>query len=82
MASVRETWTDERLDDLNHRVEELGRRVDDGFRELRGDLNAGFTALNTRIDAIQRTTIQFAGAMIAALIGLFAAQIGLIVTQL
>jgi hypothetical protein len=30
---VREAWTDERLDDLNH-------RVDDGFRETREEFRA------------------------------------------
>lgn len=68
MESVREAWTDERLDDLNHKVDDLGRRMDDGFRELRGE-----------ISALQHTMIQFASVMIAALIGLFGMQLGLIV---
>ena len=38
--------------------------------------------MDSRLDAMQRTMIQFAGVMIAALIGLFAAQIGLFVALL
>lgn len=68
---MREGWTDERLDDLNQKVDELGWRMDDGFREMRAELSA-----------VQRSMIQFASVMIAGLIGLFAAQIGLIATQI
>jgi len=78
METVRESWTDERLDHLNYkvdvlaeRVDELGRRMDEGFKELRGE-----------IGAMQRTMVQFASVMVAALMGVFAAQIGLIVSQL
>lgn len=66
---MRESWTDERLDDLNHKVDELGRRVDDGFRELRSEVNA-----------MQRTMIQFAAVLVAALVGVIATQLGLILT--
>jgi hypothetical protein len=87
------SWTDERMDDLKHQVDELDRRMDAGFRELREEMrahqretNARFDAMNTemnaRFDSLQRTMIQFGGAMIAAMAGLFAAQLGLILTQL
>jgi hypothetical protein len=71
MESMRISWTDDRLDDLSKKVDELGRRMDDGFHELRME-----------ISAMQRTLIQFAAVMVAALVGVLAAQIGLIVTQL
>ncbi len=71
MENMRISWTADRLDHLNYkvdalgeRVDELARRMDDGFKELRGE-----------ISALQRT-------MIVALVALFASQIGLIVTQL
>jgi hypothetical protein len=75
MNAMRETWTDERLDDLNGRVSDGFRRVDEDIRGLRGEMNA-------RFDALQRTMIQFGGAMIVALIGLVATQLYLIATQL
>jgi hypothetical protein len=61
---MRSTWTDSRLDDLN-------RRVDEGFRELRGE-----------IGALQGTILQVGGGMIAAFVALMAAVLGLIATQL
>ena len=61
---MRSTWTDSRLDDLN-------RRVDEGFRELRGE-----------IGSLQRTIIQVGGGMIAAFVALMAAVLGLMATQL
>jgi hypothetical protein len=68
MQTMRETWTDERLDDLNGRVSDGFRRLDEDLRSLRGEVNA-------RFDALQRTMIQLGSAMIAALIGLIATQL-------
>jgi hypothetical protein len=86
MQSMREAWTDERLDDLNHRVDEGFRRVDGDLRALRGEMNGRFDALqremNTRFDALQRTMIHAAIGMTAAFITGFAALAGLIATQL
>jgi formiminotetrahydrofolate cyclodeaminase len=64
MESMRSTWTDSRLDDLN-------RHVDEGFRELRGE-----------IGSLQRTIVQVGGGMIAAFVALMAAVLGLMTTQL
>jgi hypothetical protein len=75
-------WTDERMDDLKHQVDDLGRRMDAGFREVRGEMSTHQRETNARIDSLQRTMIQFGGAMIAALVGLIATQLGLILTQL
>lgn len=75
MEAMRESWTDERLDDFRmettRRFDTLERRMDEGFN-----------ALNARMDALQRTMLQFAGVMIAALITLIATQAGLLATQL
>jgi hypothetical protein len=38
METVRESWTDERLDDLKESVSDLSRRVDAGFSEGRMEL--------------------------------------------
>jgi hypothetical protein len=75
MESMRSTWTDSRLDDLNGRVDELGHRMDAGFarvdshiRELRGE-----------VGALNRTIIQvgsgMAGTVLVGFLGLIATQI-------
>jgi hypothetical protein len=79
---MRDKWSDERLDDLNGRIGELGRRMDQGFawvdadlREIRSEMNARFEHVEARFDALQRTMLQLGGGMIAALIGLIATQL-------
>jgi len=64
MSTVRESWTDERLDDLS-------KKVDQGFARL----DAEMRALNGRFDSLQRTLFQVGGVMTAALIGLIATQV-------
>jgi tetrahydromethanopterin S-methyltransferase subunit G len=46
MMSPRENWTDERLDDLNKKVDNGFARVDTDIRELRQEMNARFDAMN------------------------------------
>lgn len=64
VMSVRESWTDERLDDLS-------KKVDQGFARLDADMRA----LNGRFDSLQKTLFQVGGVMTAALIGLIATQV-------
>jgi hypothetical protein len=71
MEMMRATWTDERVDDLARRMDGGFDRIDNELRAMRGE-----------IGAMQRTMIQFGGVMIAALIGLMATQLGLILTTL
>lgn len=65
---MRESWTDERMDDLSHRVDQGFARVDADIRELRREMN-------TRFDAMQRTLFLAAAAIVAALIGVIATQL-------
>jgi hypothetical protein len=60
----------------------LERRMESGFRELHEEMTGFQRETNARFDSLQRTMIQFGGVMIAALVGLFATQLGLILTQL
>jgi len=80
MPMPREKWTDERLDDLNKKVDngftdtkaEMRQgfaRVDAEIRELRKEMNAGFAAIDARFDALN-------GRLIAGFFVLFAAIIG------
>ncbi len=90
METVRDKWTDERLDDLNHRMDEGFGRLHQDLRDLRseistvrseigGEVGSLRAEMNTRFDALQRTLIQVGGGMAAAF---GAALIGLIATQL
>ena len=79
MERARSTWTDERLDDLAHRLDDGFNRIDAELRSLRGDMNTRFAEVNGRIDALQRTMIGVAGAMMATFVAGF---LGLIATQL
>jgi hypothetical protein len=55
MERARATWTDERLDDLSRRVDDGFNRVDEDLRAMRTELSARIDAqgaeLGTRIDA-------------------------------
>lgn len=63
MDTVREKWTDERMDDLNHRVDEGFRESREEMRALRtesreemravrAEMNSRFDAVDSRFDAI------------------------------
>jgi len=52
---AREAWTDERLDDLNARVEKGFGEVKGEVREVRGEVRELRTEMNTRFDSLQRT---------------------------
>ena len=64
MERTRATWTDERLDDLSRRVDDGFNRVDQDLREM----SRRFDHLDTRIDALQRTMIQIGGGMTVAIL--------------
>jgi hypothetical protein len=69
---MRESWTDERLDDFRDDVNRRFDRVDREIRDLRTDTKAGF-------DDMHRLIITVGGGLIGTVIVAFA---GLIATQL
>jgi hypothetical protein len=84
---ARETWTDERLDDLNAKVDkgfdEVKREIrnlradtDAGIGELRKEMNSRFDSMAVRFDALQRTMVLGVVSMSATIVG------ALLVTQL
>jgi hypothetical protein len=86
METVRESWTDDRLDDLNQRVAGLSHRmdsrfdrVDTRFDAIDAKFDARFGSMDAKFDAMQRLMIQVGGGIIATLLASFA---GLIATQL
>lgn len=108
MEAVRESWSEERMDDnfrllreemraqgtelreamhaqgteLRKAMQAQGAELRMEMRVLRVEMNDRFAQVDTRLDSMQRTMIQFAGALIVALVGLFAAQIGLFIALL
>lgn len=40
MQTMRQAWTDERLDDLNHKVDEMNREMNAEFRAVRGEIKS------------------------------------------
>ena len=68
---MRSTWTDSCLD-------EFKTRVDSRLGELSGQVNEN----NSRIDRLQHTILIVGGGLFAAFVGVLAAIIGLIATQL
>lgn len=76
----REKWTDERLDDLNKKVDDGFARVDADIRELRKEMNARFNSvdarfeklndsMNARFEALNRNMIGGLFVVVAAVIG-------------
>lgn len=76
MMTPRETWTDQRLDDLNKKVDDGFERLDGDMRELRGDMkdlrgemNELKREINERFESLKHTLIGAAAVIAAALIG-------------
>ena len=75
MEAMREAWTDERLDDLNEKVDKGFARVDARFDSMQSHIDKRFDSFEGRFAALQRTLLLTNGAIIAALIGVIATQV-------
>jgi hypothetical protein len=65
---AREAWTDERLDDLAKRMDKGFDEVKGEVGELRKEMNSRFSSVDARFDAMQRTMI-IGFASVAASVG-------------
>lgn len=78
MEAVRESWTDERLDNFRDRVEErfdnVDRRLDNVERRLE--------RVEDRLESIQRAMIYGTVAISGSIVAGFVGVIGLVATQL
>jgi uncharacterized protein YPO0396 len=75
MQTMRDKWTDERLDDLNAKVDrgfdqlrEEMRDLREEMRAFRAEINARFDAMDRRIDAMNRNMLWFVGALAIAIV--------------
>lgn len=50
METMTSRWTDDRMDDLKHQVDELGRLMETGFAEQRSEMNARFDRLEKSLE--------------------------------
>ncbi len=94
--TVRQSWSDDRIDGLKLKVDEGFRQVDRRFEQVdkrfdkaderidrvEDQILALRREMNMRFDGMQRTLLIFGGGMFAALAGAFATQLALILTQL
>jgi hypothetical protein len=85
MERARVTWTDERLDDLSRRVDDGFNRVDEDLRQLRTEMNGRFDGvearLGARIDGLQRTTMLTFVAVLGTLVTVLGTLASVLVTQ-
>jgi hypothetical protein len=72
MERARATWTDERLDELSRRVDDGFNRVDADLRQFRTEVGARFDAVERRFDALQRTMIQVGGGVLVSVLATLA----------
>jgi hypothetical protein len=79
MQTMRETWTDERLDDLNGKVDRGFERIDADLRSQRAETKAEFTAMRGEMkagfDTLYQLMLRLGGGALVALIGLIATQL-------
>jgi hypothetical protein len=68
MEAVRDAWTDDRLDDLNHRVDEGFKEMRAEFRAVRLESRTEFTGVRGEIAALHRTILQLFGGMLATMV--------------
>ncbi len=75
---AREVWTDDRLDDLNSRVESLDRRMEAGFAEMREE----FRVVRGEMASMHRTLVQtMVGGFVATWVGLAGTIATIVLTQ-
>jgi len=73
MVVMRESWTDDRLDNLREDMNRGFDRVDGDLREVRSELGALRSETNARFDSMQRTMVigcvTIVGSVVAASFG-------------
>ncbi len=86
---MRQSWTDERLDDfrgeVNRRFDEVDRRFEEVDRRfdkaqgdmaaLRADIKSDFDLMHTRFDSLQRSMFQASVVLIVGVLGVLGTQL-------
>jgi hypothetical protein len=88
---AREEWTDQRLDDLNHRVDEgfkemrtefraVRSEVQQEFRSFRAEMKGEFQAVRSEMGAFTRTVTQILWAIVGTIFLGFMGTIAALIT--
>ena len=80
-TAMRDAWTDERLDDLNHRVDRGFEETKAEFRAVRMEMRTEFAAVGAEMAALHRTTMQIVVGGFGLMIVGFAGTIATVLTQ-
>lgn len=72
---MRERWTDERLDDLNMKVDRGFARVDERFDKVDQRFERLEERMTERFESLYQLMLRLGGVTIAALVGLIATQL-------
>jgi hypothetical protein len=78
---ARETWSDERLDELNNRVDEGFKETRTEFRAVRSEMQQEFQAVRAEMKDQTRLLIQLFGGMFATFVVGFIGIVATILTQ-
>lgn len=81
MAVMRQSWTDDRLDDFRARVDERFDGVDRRLDRIDDRLNTDLPRLDQRIDGLHRAMLQGFLVLVGIQVTFFVATIGFIATQ-
>ena len=64
----RETWTDERLDDLSRRMDQGFERVDRDIRDLRAEFGGEFNSIRSDIRELRALIYRFGAGLMVAIV--------------
>ncbi|HEY3492681.1 MAG TPA: hypothetical protein VGK43_06990 [Solirubrobacterales bacterium] len=78
---ARDVWTDERLDDLNKKVDEGFRETREEFRASRVEMKSEFQAVRVEIGDLNRNLMHLTWGLIGTMLVGFLGTITAIVTQ-
>ena len=72
---MRQSWTDDRLDDLSRHMDQRFDNVDGEIATLRTETQESNRELRAEFNALNRTLLQVGGGVVVALIGLLVTQL-------
>ena len=79
---AREEWTDERLGDLNRRVDQGFNETREEFRAFRAEMKSEFQAVRNELGAVNRNLMQLTWGLIGTMLVGFLGTIAAIITQI